>query len=48
MKAIVNAPVCPLLDRPVSGDGTYPTVVDEALYGMTGPIPRWWTRPCTA
>lgn len=46
MKAIVNAPVCPLLDRPVPGDGTYPTVVDEALYGMTvelldSPAPGW-------
>ena len=34
VKAIVNVPICPLLDRPGPVGGDYPTVVDEALYGM--------------
>ena len=46
MKAIVNVPICPLLDRPGPVGGDYPTVVDEALYGMVvelleSPAPGW-------
>ena len=46
MKAIVNVPICPLLDRPGPVGGDYPTVVDEALYGMVvelleSPAPDW-------
>ena len=38
MKAIVNVPICPLLDRPGPVGGDYPTVVDEALYGMVAEL----------
>ena len=46
MRAIVNIPICPLLDRPGPVGGDYPTVVDEALYGMVvelleRPAPGW-------